>query len=231
MYFCSFFLELPELPGYYLASLEERRLQYYAATSFPLQNIVELQLENFQRIIFFSLVQPLLWISHFFFFFDFASRTPYLVTNLCVTYSPRAELADSHATLTSDAQKSCAQTIDANVLKKWPEVYVCTSSKTTYNVLRIPYKSLETLRYPLYTPIYPCIPLKGGQRLGRFLCQNHPTKSDVTSGWKLSWTLVSLETKNGGSTPNIFFCIFGCHENSDPENSDLRPRKLRALEI
>ena len=23
----------------------------------------------------------------------------------------------------------------------------------------------------------------------------------------------------------------GCHENSDPENSDLRPRKLRPLEI
>ena len=22
----------------------------------------------------------------------------------------------------------------------------------------------------------------GGRRLGRFLCQNHPTKSDVTSG-------------------------------------------------
>ena len=60
MYFCSFFLELPELPGYYLASLEERRLQYYAATSFPLQNIVELQLETFQRIIFFGLVHPLL---------------------------------------------------------------------------------------------------------------------------------------------------------------------------
>ena len=26
----------------------------------------------------------------------------------------------------------------------------------------------------------------GGQRLGKFLCQNHPTKSDVTSGWKLT---------------------------------------------
>ena len=26
----------------------------------------------------------------------------------------------------------------------------------------------------------------GGRRLGRFLCQNHPTKSDVTSGRKLS---------------------------------------------
>ena len=47
----------------------------------------------------------------------------------------------------------------------------------------------------------------GGRRLGRFLCQNHPTKSDVTSGWKLSWTLVSLETKDGGSTRNIFFYI------------------------
>ena len=32
---------------------------------------------------------------------------------LCVTYFP---LADSHATLTWDAQNSCAQTIDANVL-------------------------------------------------------------------------------------------------------------------
>ena len=47
----------------------------------------------------------------------------------------------------------------------------------------------------------------GGRRLGWFLCQNHPTKSDVTSGWKLSWTLVSLETKDGGSTRNIFFYI------------------------
>ena len=84
---------------------------------FRLQNIVDLQLATFQRIIFFGLVHSLLWISHFYFFFDFAPRTPYLFTNLCVTYFPRAELADSHATLSWDAQKSCAQTIGANVLQ------------------------------------------------------------------------------------------------------------------
>ena len=49
-------------------------------------------------------------------------------------------------------------------------------------------------------------PQQGGpQRLGRFL--NHLTKSDVTSGWKLSWTLVSLDTKDDGSTSNIFSYI------------------------
>ena len=48
----------------------------------------------------------------------------------------------------------------------------------------------------------------GGQGLGKFLCQNHPTKSDVTFSWKLSWTLVSLETKDGFARLVIFSSIF-----------------------
>ena len=98
----------------------------YWPAPFHLQNIVDSQLATFQSIVFFGLVHPLLWISHFYFFFDFASRTPYLFTNLCVTYFSRAELADSHATLTWDAQKSCAQTIGANVFKS---LLICIQAK------------------------------------------------------------------------------------------------------
>ena len=84
----------------------------YWLAPFRLQNIVYLQLVTFQRIFFFGSFMnlPLLFLF----------LTPYLFTNLCVTYFPRAELSDSHATLTWDAQKSCAQTIGANVLKMAP---------------------------------------------------------------------------------------------------------------
>ena len=74
----------------------------------------------------------------------------------------------------------------------------------SHNNLSITSSSFPVISHTLTHP-------GGGQktpiRLALFLCQNHPTKSDVTSGWKLSWTLVSLETKHGGSTPNIFFYI------------------------
>lgn len=91
----------------------------YWPTPFRLQNIADLQLETFQRMIFLGLVHLLLWTPTFTSQFDFASRTPYLFTNICVTLflartSRTRELA--HATLTWDAQKSCTETISANVL-------------------------------------------------------------------------------------------------------------------
>ena len=53
----------------------------------------------------------------FSFLFDFASRTPYLFTNLCVTLSSRGPGELARKPLTWDAQKTCAETISANVLK------------------------------------------------------------------------------------------------------------------
>ena len=77
------------------------------------QSIFYLQLVTFQRIIFFGSFMnlPLLFLFWL------------CVADAIFVYKPLrdifslAELADSHATLTWDAQKKCAQTIGANVLK------------------------------------------------------------------------------------------------------------------
>ena len=78
--------------------------------NFPLGKQETVQLEPFQRMIFVGLVHLLLRMSHFYFLFDFAPQTPYLFTNLYVT------LFLARVTLTLDAQKTCAETISANVL-------------------------------------------------------------------------------------------------------------------
>jgi len=82
---------------------------YWPAT-FPLQNIADLQLETFQRMIFVGLVHLFLRISHFYFFFDFASQTPYLFTNLCVTLF----LARTSRTRARNAYLRCAEKLRRN---------------------------------------------------------------------------------------------------------------------
>ena len=82
----------------------------YWPAPFCHQNISDLQVETFQRMIFVGLVHLLLWISHFYFFFDFASRMPYLFTNLCVTLF----LTWTSQTRTRNTYMRCAEKLYRN---------------------------------------------------------------------------------------------------------------------
>ena len=92
----------------------------YWPAPFRLQNIADLKLETFQFMIFVGLVHLLLWISHFYFFFDFAPLTPYLFTNLCVMLF----LARTSRTRACNAYMRCAEKLPRNNLRERPLVII-----------------------------------------------------------------------------------------------------------